>query len=87
MKVFWRRQTWASPKAGEPEKADEEEVEFPEELYAELEGALVGSQAVLPGGARRFQGWEVGLLERFDGEGMGGEVGGEAGGEGGQARE
>ncbi|KAF1975834.1 hypothetical protein BU23DRAFT_552317 [Bimuria novae-zelandiae CBS 107.79] len=66
MKVFWKRQTWAPPEPGEPEKADEEEVEFPEELFEELGKALVESQELLPASARRFQGWEVGLLERFD---------------------
>lgn len=76
MKVFWKRQTWAPPRPGEMEKADEEDVGFPAVLYAELEKVLEGSQGVLPGSARRFQGWEVGLLERFDG----GDVGGGGGG-------
>lgn len=57
---------WAAPKAGEVERADEEEVEFPGGLYEVLEGALVDSQKVVPVSARRFQGWDVGLLERFD---------------------
>lgn len=67
MKVFWKREAWAAPKTGEVEKADTEEVEFPGALFGELREALEGSQGVLPVGARRFQGWEVGLLERFDG--------------------
>ena len=43
-----------------------EDVEFPKELYDELEKTLDESQDVLPATARKFQGWDVGLLERFD---------------------
>lgn len=63
MKVFWKRQTWAPP---EVERADEEEVEVVRAVYAELEGALERSGGWLPGQAREWKGWRVGLLERFD---------------------
>lgn len=66
MKVFYQKQTWSPPNPGDPESASEEEVPFPEELFGELEAALKRSQGLLPSGARRFQGWDVGLLERFD---------------------
>ncbi|KAL1603542.1 hypothetical protein SLS60_005130 [Paraconiothyrium brasiliense] len=64
--VFWKRETWAPAQPGEVEKADEEEVEFPGELFEELRRGLEESQALIPASARKFQGWEVGLLERFD---------------------
>ena len=66
MKVFYKHETWAPPQPGEPEKADVEEVVFPKGLFEELDRVLKVSQRVLPVGARKFQGWEVGLLERFD---------------------
>ncbi|KAH7087204.1 HECT-like ubiquitin-conjugating enzyme-binding-domain-containing protein [Paraphoma chrysanthemicola] len=66
MKVFYQRQTWQPLKPGEPESASMEDVEFPEGLFEELRHALVDSQKVLPPTARKFQGWEVGLLQRFD---------------------
>jgi hypothetical protein len=66
MKVFYKRQTWAPPHPGEPEKADVDEVAFPIGLFEELERVLRESQYILPVGAREFQGWEVGLVERFD---------------------
>jgi hypothetical protein len=67
MKVFYKHQTFAPLKPGEPESASIEDVEFPEELFQELSSVLDASQKVLPPTARKFQGWEVGLLERFDG--------------------
>ncbi|KAJ4359312.1 hypothetical protein N0V95_002236 [Ascochyta clinopodiicola] len=66
VKAFYKKQTWASLQPGEPESATIEDVEFPRELYEELEKSLDDSQAVLPATARKFQGWDVGLLERFD---------------------
>jgi hypothetical protein len=67
MKVFYQPQIWQPLKPGEPESASIEDVEFPEELFLELRDVLQESQRVLPPTARKFQGWEVGLLERFDG--------------------
>jgi hypothetical protein len=70
MKVFFQEKTWRPPRPGEVESATIEDVAFPETLFAELKGALEESQMLLPGNARMFQGWRVGLLERFDiGEG------------------
>ncbi|KAF9699603.1 hypothetical protein EKO04_002519 [Ascochyta lentis] len=66
VKGFFKKQTWAPLQPGEPESATIEDVEFPRELYGELEKSLDESQAVLPVTARKFQGWDVGLLERFD---------------------
>jgi hypothetical protein len=67
MKVFYQPQTWQPLQPGEPESATIEDVEFPEDLFVELRNVLSESQRVLPPTARKFQGWEVGLLERFDG--------------------
>jgi hypothetical protein len=66
MKVFYQPQTWQPLKPGEPESASIEDVEFPEELFRELDDVLARSQSLLPPTARKFQGWQVGLLERFD---------------------
>jgi hypothetical protein len=66
MKVFYQQQTWQPLKPGEPESASIEDVEFPEELFQKLRSVLEDNQRVLPPTARKFQGWEVGLLERFD---------------------
>lgn len=66
VKCFFKKQTWAPLQPGEPESATIEDVEFPRELYEELKTSLDESQDVLPATARTFQGWDVGLLERFD---------------------
>ncbi|KAI4920589.1 hypothetical protein J4E85_009356 [Alternaria conjuncta] len=66
MKVFYQKQTWQALKPGEPESATIEDVEFPAGLYEELEKGLERSQRLLPPTAKKFQGWDVGLLERFE---------------------
>ncbi|KAF1944170.1 hypothetical protein EJ02DRAFT_452777 [Clathrospora elynae] len=66
IKIFYQRQTWQPLKPGEPESASIEDVEFPGDFYEELDKALRESQRLLPPTARKFQGWHVGLLERFD---------------------
>lgn len=66
MKCFFKKQAWAPLQPGEPESATIEDVEFPPELYEELQRSLYESQNIIPATARKFQGWEVGLLERFD---------------------
>lgn len=78
MKVFYKKQTWQPLQPGEPESATEEDVEFPKDLYDELDRALVQSQRLLPPTTRKFQGWDVALLERFSGADVGiGHGGGE----------
>lgn len=66
VKCFFKKQAWAPLKPGEPESATTEDVEFPLELYEELQKSLYESQSIIPATARKFQGWDVGLLERFD---------------------
>ncbi|KAF1359503.1 hypothetical protein EJ07DRAFT_178565 [Lizonia empirigonia] len=66
IKCFFRQQTWAPLQPGEPESTTMEDVEFPTELYEELEKSLDESQDVLPATTRKFKEWDVGLLERFD---------------------
>ncbi|KAJ4342892.1 hypothetical protein N0V87_000609 [Didymella glomerata] len=66
VKCFFKKQAWAPLQPGEPESATIEDVEFPLELYEELQNNLHESQNVIPATARKFQGWDVGLLERFD---------------------
>lgn len=81
MKVFYEKKTWRPLQLGEPESASMEDVEFPEELFEELGIALERSQRVLPSTARKWKGWEVGLLQRFDKGDLLKEVGGEGKGE------
>lgn len=66
LKVFYKQQTWQPLKPGEPESATIDDVCFTEDLFEELLTALKESQGLLPPTARSFQGWDVGLLERFD---------------------
>lgn len=66
MKCFFKKQAWAPLQPGEPESATIEDVEFPHELYEELHKSLYESQNIIPATARKFQGWDVGVLERFD---------------------
>lgn len=66
MKIFYQKQTWQPLQPGEAENASIEDVEFPEDLYVELDHALQQSQLLLPPTAKKFQGWDVGLLERFE---------------------
>jgi hypothetical protein len=66
VKIFYKRQTWRPLQPGEPESASVDDVEFPVQLFGELERGLEESQQMLPPTARSFQGWNVGLLERFD---------------------
>ncbi|CAO2656714.1 Nn.00g055170.m01.CDS01 [Neocucurbitaria sp. VM-36] len=67
MKVFYQKQTWQPLRPGDPESATVEDVEFPPDLFEEMGKVLEQSQGLLPPTARSFQGWNVGLLERFDG--------------------
>ncbi|CAI6331593.1 unnamed protein product [Periconia digitata] len=67
LKIFYRHQTYAPPQPGDMESTSIEDVGFPALLWDELRDGLGRSQRVLPESARVFQGWEVGLLERFDG--------------------
>lgn len=66
LKLFYQHQDYLPSNDGTQAISMVEEVEFPKELYEELTRSLKESQALLPVGARKFQGWEVGLLGRFD---------------------
>ncbi|EMD94286.1 hypothetical protein COCC4DRAFT_190293 [Bipolaris maydis ATCC 48331] len=66
MKIFYKRQTWEPLRPGDAESASIEDVEFSKDLYDELDQALRQSQRLLPPTAKKFQGWDVGLLERFE---------------------
>ncbi|KAF2847633.1 hypothetical protein T440DRAFT_470913 [Plenodomus tracheiphilus IPT5] len=67
MKIFYKPSTFSPLKPGDPEPAGIEDVELPADLYDELESGLRLSGRVLPRTARRWGGWDVGVLERFDG--------------------
>lgn len=66
MKVFFERKTWQPLQPGDAENASIEDVEFSQDLYEELDRALRQNQRLLPPTAKKFQGWEVSLLERFE---------------------
>ncbi|PGH17221.1 hypothetical protein AJ80_04930 [Polytolypa hystricis UAMH7299] len=58
--------TILNPETGTPSSASLEELCLPANLYVELLERLEEVRVkVLPGSARRFQGWEVGILDRF----------------------
>jgi hypothetical protein len=63
MKVFWKVVT-------EKEAAKlvdtVEEVPLPSEAIMEISKCLRDSTLMLPPSARKFQGWDVGLLERWE---------------------
>ena len=65
MKIFWKSLT-----ATEANKllnsSTHEEISLPWETIIEIEKCLRDSAAFLPPSGRRFQDWDVGLLERFD---------------------
>ncbi|OCL11743.1 hypothetical protein AOQ84DRAFT_286583, partial [Glonium stellatum] len=65
MKVFWQAVA-SSENSPEQQSFSVEEVAFPAPVYRALEEALRGSAELLPASARKFQGWSVGLLERFE---------------------
>jgi hypothetical protein len=63
MKVFWKVVT--------EEQAVKlmdkvEEVPLPSEAIKEVSAYLRDSALILPPSARKFQGWDVGLLERWE---------------------
>jgi hypothetical protein len=68
MKIFWK-----SIIAEEAHKlldsTTHEEVSLPVETILEIEKCLRDSASFLPPSGRKFQDWDVGLLERFDREG------------------
>ncbi|KAH8593335.1 ubiquitin-conjugating enzyme E2-binding protein [Bisporella sp. PMI_857] len=71
MKIFWKRIS-GSMVESLVGNASVEEVFLPEETIAEIHETLRESADFLPASARKFQDWDVGLLERFEGEpGMG----------------
>lgn len=43
-----------------------EEISLPENVLGELMGLLRDSNELLPASVRRFQDWDVGLLDRYD---------------------
>jgi hypothetical protein len=65
MKVFWQPAA-SSENSSEQQSFSVEEVAFPTPMYRALGEALRESGELLPASARKFQGWNVGLLERFE---------------------
>ncbi|KAJ5692208.1 hypothetical protein N7462_001631 [Penicillium macrosclerotiorum] len=55
-----------APDLGVPSPLSVEELELPSMIYDALNGALRGSNQMLPSTARRFNEWQVGLLNRFN---------------------
>jgi hypothetical protein len=65
MKVFWKTLT---PEAAEAlmESNRVEELLLPGEAICEIQACLQSSSLFLPPSARKFQNWNVGLLERYE---------------------
>jgi ubiquitin-protein ligase E3 D len=63
MKVFWKAVT---KKEAVKLMDTVEEVPLPSEAIQEISTCLHDSALLLPPSARRFQGWDVGLLERWE---------------------
>ncbi|KAJ5162307.1 hypothetical protein N7492_007699 [Penicillium capsulatum] len=70
MKVFFQEtsdvNTLLDRDLGKPSPLSVEEVELPSMIFEVLENALRGSNQMLPLSARRFNEWQVGLLNRFN---------------------
>lgn len=69
MKVFWKHvdDTAANTLM---ESDGTEEVSLPVDTILEIKASLRDSAKFLPPSSRKFQDWDVGLLERFEDEGM-----------------
>ena len=65
MKVFWQPAA-PSGNSSDQQSFSVEEVVFPAPVYRALSEALRESGELLPASTRKFQGWNVGLLERFE---------------------
>ncbi len=55
----------------ETRSASHEEVNLPEDVYERVRKVLERSAVRVFESSRGFEGWDAGLLERFDGEGEG----------------
>jgi hypothetical protein len=65
MKVFWKTLT---VEAAEKLVGSNgvEEISLPNEAICGIEACLQSSSSFLPPSARKFQNWDVGLLERYE---------------------
>jgi len=66
MKVFWQEVTSTETNAI-VEKGNIEELLLPGQAIAELRHIIKDSASILPRNTRKFQQWNVGLMERYDG--------------------
>jgi hypothetical protein len=65
MKIFYKTIS-NSKEVLEKNSFSHEQLLFPDNVFAALRRALEESMELLPVSARKFQEWNVGLLERFD---------------------
>jgi hypothetical protein len=65
MKVFWKAVTMETAEAL-VEGNGVEEVLLPAEAICGIESCLRSTSSFLPPRARKFQNWDVGLLERYE---------------------
>jgi HECT-like Ubiquitin-conjugating enzyme (E2)-binding len=67
MKIFWKAVSGsAADKLMEDNTRPVEDVSLPLETILEIKKDLLDSAFLLPPSQRRFQDWDVGLLERFE---------------------
>ncbi|KAJ6111732.1 hypothetical protein N7523_007793, partial [Penicillium sp. IBT 18751x] len=72
MKVLYQEKedvdSLLAPEIGQPSPLSVEEVDLPPDIFQTLSDALLRSSQMLPDSARRFNEWQVGLLNRFSRE-------------------
>lgn len=66
MKVFWQSLSSSDEVATMIGKENVEDLLLPSQAISELRQSLEHSASILPPSARKFQQWNVGLLERYD---------------------
>jgi hypothetical protein len=65
MKVFWKKVTLETAE-NLAEGNGVEEILLPSEAICEIESCLRSTSLFLPPTARKFQNWDVGLLDRYE---------------------
>jgi ubiquitin-protein ligase E3 D len=71
LKLFYQK-TDDSQKLLDEHQASLEELPLPASIFASFQNSLIESTDLLPPSARKFQGWTIGLLDRFERRGSDG---------------
>ncbi|KAL3427533.1 hypothetical protein PVAG01_01042 [Phlyctema vagabunda] len=65
MKIFWKNVSLETAKAL-ADRLEVEEIYLPLDAFESVRQALTDSSSLLPENGRKFRGWEVGLLDRYE---------------------